>query len=152
MQHAEGMADARAYAPAVERATVQQVHDLALSMPGVTVESAGKNPVYQVSRRASSSSATRGPTPSTPRPASGTTTSSSSGSAEETDKQALVEDDSTPFFTTPHFDGHPSVLLRGSRIGELTATSWPRSCTTRGWRARASGRGRSGWPSAASTR
>ena len=41
--------------------------------------------------------------------------------AEDTDKQALVEDDSTPFFTTPHFKGHPSVLLRGSRIGELTA-------------------------------
>ena len=26
----------------------------------------------------------------------------------------------SPFFTTPHFDGHPSVLVRGSRIGELT--------------------------------
>ncbi len=24
------------------------------------------------------------------------------------------------FFTTPHFDGHPSVLVRGSRIGELS--------------------------------
>ena len=30
---------------------MQQVHDLALSMPGVTVESAGKNPVYQVGRK-----------------------------------------------------------------------------------------------------
>lgn len=36
------------------------------------------------------------------------------------DKQALVADKSTPFFTTPHFDGHPSVLLRHSRVGELT--------------------------------
>ena len=26
----------------------------------------------------------------------------------------------TPFFTTPHFNGHRSVLLRASRIGELT--------------------------------
>ena len=25
-----------------------------------------------------------------------------------------------PFFTTAHFDGHPSVLLRGARVGELT--------------------------------
>jgi hypothetical protein len=36
------------------------------------------------------------------------------------DKQALVQDESTPFFTTAHFDGHPSVLLRAARIGELT--------------------------------
>lgn len=35
-------------------------------------------------------------------------------------KQALVADESTPFFTTPHFDGHLSVLLRHSRVGELT--------------------------------
>jgi hypothetical protein len=39
--------------------------------------------------------------------------------ASEEDKQALVLDESTPFFTTPHFNGHASVLLRGSRIGEL---------------------------------
>ena len=38
----------------------------------------------------------------------------------ESDKQALVQDEASPFFTTPHFDGHSSVLVRGSRIGELT--------------------------------
>ena len=38
----------------------------------------------------------------------------------ESDKQALVQDPESPFFTTPHFDGHPSVLVRGSQIGELT--------------------------------
>jgi hypothetical protein len=38
----------------------------------------------------------------------------------ESDKQALVQDQGTPFFTTPHFDGHLSVLLRAGRIGELT--------------------------------
>jgi hypothetical protein len=37
----------------------------------------------------------------------------------ESDKQALVQDQASPFFTTPHFDGHPSVLVRASRIGEL---------------------------------
>ncbi len=37
----------------------------------------------------------------------------------EIDKEAMVRDESTPYFTTPHFDGHPSVLLRGSRIGEI---------------------------------
>jgi hypothetical protein len=35
-------------------------------------------------------------------------------------KQALVQDESTPFFSTTHFDGHPSVLVRASRLGELS--------------------------------
>jgi hypothetical protein len=39
---------------------------------------------------------------------------------DEQDKLALVQDARTPFFTTPHFDGHPSVLVRASRLGELT--------------------------------
>jgi hypothetical protein len=34
--------------------------------------------------------------------------------ASESDKQALIQDESTPFFTTPRFDGHPSVLLRAA--------------------------------------
>jgi hypothetical protein len=38
----------------------------------------------------------------------------------ESEKQALVQDPDSPFFTTPHFDGHNSVLLQASRIGELT--------------------------------
>jgi hypothetical protein len=40
--------------------------------------------------------------------------------ASESDKQALVQDRAPPLFTTPHFNGHPSVLLRASRVGELT--------------------------------
>ena len=39
---------------------------------------------------------------------------------DEGDKLALVQDESSPFFTTAHFDGHLSVLLRASRIGEIT--------------------------------
>ena len=38
----------------------------------------------------------------------------------ESDKQALVQDQTSPFFTTSHFDGHLSVLLRASGVGELT--------------------------------
>jgi hypothetical protein len=38
----------------------------------------------------------------------------------EGDKQALVQDEASPFFTTTHFDGHQSVLLRASRVGELS--------------------------------
>jgi hypothetical protein len=35
------------------------------------------------------------------------------------EKDAMVLDESTPYFTTDHFDGHPSVLLRASRLGEI---------------------------------
>lgn len=38
----------------------------------------------------------------------------------EDDKQALVQDPASPFFTTPHFDGHLSVLVRASRINEVS--------------------------------
>lgn len=38
----------------------------------------------------------------------------------EIEKEALVCDHKSPFFTTPHFDGHLSVLLRGSHVGQLT--------------------------------
>ena len=40
----------------------------------------------------------------------------------EADKQAMVQDQESPFFTTPHFNGHLSVLLRASRVGELSLT------------------------------
>ena len=38
----------------------------------------------------------------------------------EEDKQALVQDEASPFFTTPHFNGHRSVLVRASHIGQVT--------------------------------
>ena len=38
----------------------------------------------------------------------------------EDDKRALVQDEHSPFFTTPHFNGHLSVLLRAARVGELS--------------------------------
>lgn len=37
----------------------------------------------------------------------------------EADKLALTQDPASPFFTTERFDGHLSVLVRGSRIGEI---------------------------------
>src|ERR671911_466937 len=36
------------------------------------------------------------------------------------EKEAIIADASLPFFTTPHFDGHASVLVRGSRVGEMS--------------------------------
>ena len=50
----------------------------------------------------------------------------------DAEKKALVQDPRSPFFTTPHFDGHLSVLVRESelhRIGrdelaELIQDAW----------------------------
>ena len=62
----------------------------------------------------------------------------------EADKHALVQDPTSPFFTTKHFDGHPSVLLRGSRIGELTRAELAEIIED-AWLARASARRAAAW-------
>ncbi len=38
----------------------------------------------------------------------------------ESDKLALIQDPASPFFTTNHFDGHPSVLVRATRLTEIS--------------------------------
>ncbi len=99
------------------RATVDDVHEIARGMPGATVTAEGR--VYQVSSR--SFVFFRTPRPDAVDPDTGERYDDVIvfWVASEEEKQALVLDESTPFFTTPHFNGHPSVLLRGSRIGEL---------------------------------
>jgi hypothetical protein len=100
---------------------VEDVHDLALGMPHVKVAHAsGGNPVYQVGGR--SFVFFRNPRPDAVDPVTGERYPDVIvfWVPSESDKQALVQDEASPFFTTPHFDGHPSVLLRASRIGELT--------------------------------
>jgi hypothetical protein len=64
--------------------------------------------------------------------------------ADEGDKLALVQDGSTPFFTTPHFDGHPSVLVRASRLHELTYDELA-EVVQDAWLSRASARRRDAW-------
>ena len=103
------------------RARVEDVHELALAMPHVTVEHGGSgNPVYQVGRK--SFVYFRTPRPDAVDPETGQRYDDVIifWVPSEDDKQALVQDPSTPFFTTPHFDGHPSVLVRASRLGELS--------------------------------
>jgi hypothetical protein len=103
------------------RARVEDVHELALAMPHVTVvRGSADNPVYQVGGK--SFIFFRNPRPDAVDPQTGERYPDVIvfWVASEADKQALVQDESSPFFTTPHFDGHRSVLLRASRIGELT--------------------------------
>ena len=38
----------------------------------------------------------------------------------EVEKHALVEDESTPFFTIDHFKGFSAVLVQQSRLGEIS--------------------------------
>ena len=100
-------------------ATVDDVHHAARAMPHVTVERAGTNPVYQVGRK--SFVYFRTPRPDAVDPQTGERYDDviMLWVGSEQDKRALVQDPSTPFFTTDHFDGHPSVLVRASRLGEV---------------------------------
>ena len=103
------------------RARVADVHELAMAMPHVTVWQGPRgNPVYQVGGK--SFVFFRTPRPDAADPGTGERYPDviMFWVGSEADKQALVQDEGSPFFTTPHFDGHPSVLIRGSRIGELT--------------------------------
>jgi hypothetical protein len=51
----------------------------------------------------------------------------------EDDKEALLAADPDVFFTTPHYDGHPIVLVRLDAVGEDEA----RELIVDSWRARA---------------
>jgi hypothetical protein len=103
------------------RARLADVHELAMRMPHVIVTRGSRgNPVYQVGGK--SFVFFRTPRPDAVDPATGERYPDVIvfWVPSESDKQALVQDQASPFFTTPHFDGHSSVLVRGSRIGELT--------------------------------
>ena len=64
---------------------------------------------------------------------------------DEADKAALLQDPELPFFTTPHFDGHPSVLVRASELHRLTVTELRGSSRTPGCRGRRPVAARPGW-------
>ncbi len=119
------------------RATVKDVHRLAQSMPGVTRYPDPKKAVYQVSRK--SFVFFRNPRPDAFDPETGERYDDVIVFWVESEeaKQELLADESLPFFTTPHFNGHPSVLLRGCRVGRA-----------RRGRARGGGRGRLAGPGA----
>jgi hypothetical protein len=101
-------------------ARIEDVHELALGMPHVTVvRGTADNPVYQVGGKSFIFFRTPRPDATDPDTGQRYTDVIVFWVPSEADKQALVQDEASPFFTTSHFDGHPSVLLRASRIGEL---------------------------------
>jgi len=127
------------------RARVEDVHELAAGMPHVTVVHGGAgNPVYQVGGK--SFVFFRTPRPDAKDPETGERYPDVIvfWVESESDKLALVQDPSTPFFTTPHFDGHLSVLLRASRLGELSRAEVA-EVVQDAWLSRASQRRRDAW-------
>ena len=124
---------------------MNDVHRLAQAMPHVTVEvGRSGNRIYQVGRK--SFVFFRTPRPDAVDPETGERYDDVVviwvGSEE--DKEALVQDPSSPFFTTPHFDGHPSVLVRSSRIGEVDVDELT-EIVQDAWLAQASPRRASDW-------
>jgi hypothetical protein len=62
----------------------------------------------------------------------------------ESDKLALIQDPDSPFFSTDHFDGHPSVLVRACRLPEITMMELA-ELVQDAWLSRASKRRASAW-------
>jgi hypothetical protein len=136
----------RTYAGGMARtARISDVHQLALAMPHVTVVdgSQGK-PVYQVGGK--SFIFFRNPRPDAVDPETGERYPDVIvfWVPSEADKLALLSDPATPFFTTPHFDGHPSVLLRAAHVGRLTRDELA-EVVQDAWLSRASSRRATTW-------
>jgi hypothetical protein len=124
------------------RARVEDIHEFALGMPHVTVYPG--NPVYQVGGK--SFVFFRTPRPDAVDPVTGARYDDVIvfWVASEGDKQALIQDPESPFFSTPHFDGHPSVLLRAAHVAQLSREEL-RELIQDAWLAQASPRRRAAW-------
>lgn len=127
------------------RARVEDVHAAASAMPHVSVVTGpAGNPVYQVGGKSFVFFRT-------PRPDARDLVTGDRFDdvivlwvASEDDKQALVQHPTSPWFTTAHFDGHPSVLIRASRLGELDREELV-EVVQEAWVARASPRRAAAW-------
>lgn len=126
-------------------ATVQDVHAIARAMPHVTSDSRTVDrPVYQVGGKSFIFFRTPRPDAFDPNTGERYDDVIVFWVGSEADKQSLVQDEASPLFTTPHFDGHPSVLLRGSRIGELSLQELT-ELIQEAWLSRASARRAKDW-------
>jgi hypothetical protein len=104
-------------------ARVADVHEIAASMPHVTrIEGPKGNAIYQVGGK--SFVFFRTPQPDAEDPETGERYADviMIWVESESDKLALIQDPDSPFFTTERFDGHPSVLIRGSELRAIGKT------------------------------
>jgi hypothetical protein len=131
--------------PPDRAACVADVHDLAAAMPHVTRlgGSQGKA-VYQVGGK--SFIFFRNPRPDAADPVTGERYDDVIVFWVETeaDKQSLVDDPGSPFFTTPHFDGHRSVLIRARDLPGISCRELA-EVVQDAWLSRASARRAADW-------
>jgi hypothetical protein len=126
-------------------ATVADVHELAQAMPHVTcVYGSQDKPVYQVGGK--SFIFFRNPRPDAKDPVTGERYDDVIvlWVESEADKRALVGDPRSPFFTTDHFNGHDSVLIRARDLDAVTYGEL-REIVQDAWLARASARRAADW-------
>jgi hypothetical protein len=127
-------------------ASVADVHQLALAMPHAqrTEGSNGTPVVYQVGGK--SFVFFRNPRPDAVDPDTGQRYDDVIvfWVADEADKRSLVDDQDSPFFSTAHFDGHLSVLLRGAHVPRLSYAELA-EIVQDAWLARASARRAATW-------
>jgi hypothetical protein len=101
-------------------ARTADVHEIAASMPHTTrIEGPKGNPIYQVGGK--SFVFFRTPQPDAEDPETGERYADvvMIWVESEADKLSLIQDPKSPFFTTDRFEGHPSVLVRASRLREI---------------------------------
>jgi len=120
-------------------AKVTDVEHLALALPEVTREPAGPTapgrPAYQV--RGKTFAFFRVPRKDALDPNTGEPYDDVMAfSCTAEDKEALVRDPGTPFFTTPHWNGYNAVLLLERDVGRITVEEL-REVITDAWLAKA---------------
>jgi hypothetical protein len=133
--------------PARER----DVHQIAASMPHVTAWEDGRKVAYQVGGK--SFVFFRNPRPDAVDAETGERYDDVIvfWVPDQADKEALVQDEASPFFTTPHFAGHPSVLVRASELHRISVAEL-REVVQDAWLSRASPRRAAAWLAGATSR
>src|SRR3979490_2845591 len=107
-------------------AKISDVHEIAAAMPHVTrLEGPKGNAIYQVGGK--SFVFFRTPQPDAADPDTGQRYADviMLWVESEGDKLALIQDPDSPFFSTAHFDGHPSVLVRASQLADVSVAELP---------------------------
>src|SRR4249919_1988972 len=130
---------------AARPAKVEDVHRLAAGMPHVTVyPGSDQKPIYQVGGK--SFIYFRNARPDAVDPDTGERYDDVIVIWVDSDdeKAALVQDPGSPFFTTDHFNGHRSVLVRASRLHEVSREELAEVIQD-AWLARASKRRAATW-------
>lgn len=126
-------------------ASAGDVHEIAAGMPHTTrIEGPTGNAIYQVGGKSfvffrTPRSDARDPLSGEPYPDVIVIWVDS-----DAEKTALVQDPRSPFFTTPHFDGHLSVLVRESELHRIRRDELAEQIQD-AWLSRASARRGAAW-------